>query len=247
MKTIEIGKYKVELYDSIDDLPVLRFHKYNKMLLVDSGVGGDLNDINNHLERAMVYCRTKPDFAIKELENLRQNIFLIMSEINPKHLAFCTLIKTFDKQPFDDLSDEGLKNMLQKIKDISHTDLTAHTEAVKKKIDSELSLYFPGTFDDGAVKEYFDQLKKRTLLILDSIISGGPQQKEINYITDLLITYTRPVSFYGPDSMEIQYDRQFENMCLILSQKLNVDPKKFTVLEYYNAFDYLKKQMKPKK
>ena len=45
--------------------------------------------------------------------------------------------------------------------------------------------------------------------------------------------------------MEVEYDKQFENMCLILSQKLNVQPKGFTVLEYYNAFMFLKKQGKP--
>ena len=39
MKNVQIKGMNVELYDSIEDLPIMRFHKYNKMLLVDAGVG----------------------------------------------------------------------------------------------------------------------------------------------------------------------------------------------------------------
>ena len=47
--------------------------------------------------------------------------------------------------------------------------------------------------------------------------------------------------------VEIQYDKQFENMCLMLSQHLHVNSKSFTVLEYYNAFEYIKEQAKKSK
>jgi hypothetical protein len=247
MKKVKVGKHILEIYDSIDELPVLRFHKYNKMLLIDSGVGSDLNDVNNHVERAMIYLKTNPDLAIKELDNLRQAMFLIMSEVSPNHLAFCTLVKSIDGKPFDDLSDEGLKEMLVKIKDISHTEITAQMEAVKKKIDNELNLYFPSSFEDVTIKEYFDQLKKRTILVLDSIITGESKEREIQKITELLITYTKPHSFNGSNSVEIKHDKEFEDMCLLLSEKLHIDLKKFTVLEYYNAFEYLKKKLKWKK
>lgn len=247
MRTIQIGTHKLEIYDSIDELPVVRFHKYNKFLLIDSGVGSDLNDVNSHIERAMVFCKTNPDHAIKELNNLRQSIHLIMMGINTKHMAFCTLVKSIDGKEFTDLSDEGIKNLLKRLDTISHKEVTAHTEAVKKKIDSELNVYFPGTFEDSTIKEYFDQLRKRTMLILETIITGENKAKEIEELTDYLISFTPPMNFSGTDSMEISYDKQFENMCLIISQKLNVDPKKMTVLEYYNSFEFLKKQMKPVK
>ena len=132
--------------------------------------------------------------------------------------------------------------------DVPIKDLTAQMEAVKKKIDEELQLYFPKLFDDATVKEYYDQLKQRTMLMLDAIIQGDESDKraEIDHITTLLLTYTKPQSFSGSDSMEIQYDKQFENMCLMLSQHLHVNPKSFTVLEYYNAFEYIKQATKPK-
>ena len=53
MRLLQLGKHKVELYDSIEDLPMMRFHKYNKMLLVDAGIGSDLNDFDRHIEKAL--------------------------------------------------------------------------------------------------------------------------------------------------------------------------------------------------
>lgn len=247
MRNLNIGNLKVEIFDSIDELPVLRFHKYNKMLLIDSGIGSDLVDFDNHIERAIRFSRTKPDLVAEELDNLRQLVYFIQSEVSPKHLAFCVLVKSIDGQPFNDLSDDGLQSLLKRFADMPLAEMTAQLEAVKKKIDDELNLYFPGQFDDGAIKEYYDQMKRRTILMLDAIILGQNMESEIDQITTLLITYTKPMSFQGRDSMEISYDKQFESMCLLLSQQLHVKPKEFTVLEYYNAFEYLKRQIKPQK
>ena len=51
MKKVKLGGHKVEIYDSIDELPMVRFHKYSKMLMVDAGVGSDINDFD-----AFVLC-----------------------------------------------------------------------------------------------------------------------------------------------------------------------------------------------
>ena len=50
MKREVINNHIVILYDSIDELPIIRFHKYNKYMLIDSGIGSDLNDINVHID-----------------------------------------------------------------------------------------------------------------------------------------------------------------------------------------------------
>jgi hypothetical protein len=130
--------------------------------------------------------------------------------------------------------------------DVPNKDLTDHMDTVKKKIDEELQTYFPSLFDDSTIKEYYDDLKKRTILMLQAIIKGGTDeaQAEIDKITIALITYNKPNVFSGSDNMEIQHDKSFENMCLLISQKLHVDAKKQTVLEFYNAFEYIKDMMK---
>ena len=57
MKEVKLGKHKVMLYNSIDELPIVRFHRYNKMLLVDAGLGSDLSAIDGHIERAVRFIQ----------------------------------------------------------------------------------------------------------------------------------------------------------------------------------------------
>ena len=208
MKTTKIGNLEVELYDAIDELPIARFHAYNKALLIDAGIGSDLADWDTHIEKTIRFIRVgKPDLAEKELDNLRQNVYFVQTDMSPRYLAFCALVRKVNGTEYNDLSPDGLAKVLELFKDTPNGELTAQLEAVKKKIDEELQLY----------------------------------------LTTLLLTYTKPQSFSGSDSVEIQYDKQFENMCLMLSQHLHVNPKTFTVLEYYNAFEYIKQTTKQAK
>nr|DAR71106.1 MAG TPA: hypothetical protein [Caudoviricetes sp.] len=134
MKTVKIGEYTVEIYDAIDELPMLRFHKYNKMLLVDAGIGSDLQDFDTHIEKAMRYARSKtPELAAIELDNMRQNVYFIQSGLSPKCLAFAVLVKSIDGTPYNDLSDDGLQKVVDMFGDVPIKELTAQMEAVKKK------------------------------------------------------------------------------------------------------------------
>lgn len=251
MKTIDIKGLSVEIYDSIEDLPICRFNKYNKMLLIDAGIGSDLADFDRHIEKTMRYAASPtPNLAITELQNLRQNVYFIQTEMSPRYLAFAVLVKSIDGKPCDDLSDDGLNKIVKLFANIPHSELTAQLDAVKKKIDDELRLYFPRLFDDASLKEYYDKLRHRTIVVLRTIIEGQATEadaKEIDEITAELIMYFNPQVFSGSDGVEVTHDKQFENMCLILSQNLNIDPKKFTVLEFYNAFEYVKEQFKKAK
>lgn len=249
MRKVKIGKFDIELYDSIEELPILRFHKYNKMLLVDSGIGSDLSDFDLHIEKAVRFIKSKsPELALQELDNLRQNVYMIQSGISPKHLSFCCLIKSVDGVEKNDLSDSGLTELLNIISDMPNKETTDLFESVKKKIDDELLIYFPSMFDDSVLKEYYTDMQSRTLLILDGIINGltPDKEKEIEDITNLLLMYNKPKKFNGRENVEIDHDRHFENMCLIISQHLHIDAKRYSVLEYFNAFEYIKKMIKGK-
>lgn len=249
MRTTNIGTHTVVIYDAIEELTIKRFHKYNKMLLVDAGIGSTLADFDAHIQKAMVYARSKtPELAVTELENMRQNVYMIQSALSPRHLAFAALVKTIDGEPCEDLTDEGLQKIVEKFTDVPLNEMTAPFEAVKKKIDDELQLYFPHLFDDASVKEYYDQMRRRTLLMLDNIINGESEKniEEIDRITMELYTYNKPHVFAGSDNLEIQHDKNFERMCVTISQYLHVDPKNYTVLEYYNAFEYVRDLLKAK-
>lgn len=249
MRTTKIGKYNVEMYDAIEELPMQRFHKYNKMLLIDAGIGSDLADFDRHIEKAAIYARSKtPELAATELDNMRQNIYFIQTGLSPRYLAFAVLVKSIDGKECNDLSDDGLQKIVDMFADVPVKDIAAEFSEVKKKIDDELQTYFPRMFDDASVKEYYDELRRRTLVILDSIINGETDEKrtEIERITTELLIYNKPQIFSGTDNVEIAFDKQFEKMCLLLSQHLNINPKKYTVMEYYNAYEYIMEMMKEK-
>ena len=248
MVTVKIGKHTVEMYDTIEELPIMRFHKYQKLLLIDAGIGADINAFDQRIEKTRRFLMDgKTDKAQQELENLRQSVFLIQSGINPKHRAFAALVAKLDGVECGDVSDDGLAKLTETLNDAPESELTAQLDAVKKKIDGELRLYFPGIFADSEIKEYYDLLRKRTLAVLENIIAGKPNPDatpEIEKLTTALITYSNPKAFAGSDGVEIQFDRQFENLCLVLSEQLHVKPKEYSVLEFYNAFDFVQERAK---
>lgn len=247
MRELKIGKHSLKIYDSIEELPIIRHHKFSKLLLVDAHVGSDISDFDAHLERVFRYIRTKKtDLAEKELMTLRQNVFFIQSEVSPKHLAFAALIHTLDGVENNDLSDESLKALVAKISDVTVGELDSIISESKKKLDDELRVYFPQLFGSASVKEYYDKLKKRTLLLIKKLTEGisETEEKDLESLTTDLVLFSDPQSFSGDDNLEIQQDKQFENACLVISQNTHTDPKKFTVLEYYNALFFIKEQSK---
>ena len=117
MKTIELAGHSVMLYDSIDELPIKRFHVYNRYLLVDAGVGSDISDFD----------------AGKELDNLRQNVYLVLSQQNVKHLSLACLVKQIDGVRYDDLSQEGLQKVIEVLGGASVGEVSEAMASVKKK------------------------------------------------------------------------------------------------------------------
>lgn len=215
------------------------------MLLVDSGVGSSIADFDTHMDRLLAYIhRDDKENATKEIENLRQNVFLIRSALSPKHLAFAAIIKDVDGQERNDLSDDGLKETLSLIGDSPIGETDAAMESAKKKIEEELELYFPSLFADSSVKEMYDLMLRRTKMRLYSIIEKTDKTAEINDITDELITYIKPKDFSTEKSVELAADKQFEKICVMISESLHVNPKSYTVMEFYTAFDYLKEKSK---
>ena len=133
MRDIIINKKKLKIYDSIDELPIIRFHKYNKYYLIDTCLGSDISDIDYHIRRSIGYINTNKDLAVTELENLRRALHLINQTINAKHMAYAVLVAEIDGEKRDDLSDEGIKKTLEMLNDIPKGWIDRLIESVKKK------------------------------------------------------------------------------------------------------------------
>lgn len=244
MKSLLINKKIVRVYDSIDEMPIINFQKYNKYLLIDSGVGSDADDIDEHIVKIAKFIKANnTKKALQELQNMRQNMYMVNSEISPKYLAFAALIHSIDGKEVNDLSDDGLKKLLQDLKDIKHSKVIDFLLWLKKKVTSELETYFPGNFVNPKEKEAYDKLKNRTLLVLDSIINSADNTEQIELIDTMMLNMHTPKVFTGSESVEVKYDKQFESTCLLIAQKTNMDARKMTVLQFYSAVDNIKAQI----
>lgn len=247
MKTIELAGHSVMLYDSIDELPIKRFHVYNRYLLVDAGVGSDISDFDNHVERVVQYFKNGDAAnACKELDNLRQNVYLVLSQQNVKHLSLACLVKQIDGVRYDDLSQEGLQKVIEVLGGASVGEVSEAMASVKKKIDDELLLYFPALFDDVRTREYYDIVKRLTLTMLEQVCEGTTEERKekADKMHQQLLLFSRPKVFTGHDGLEVRHDKDFETMCLVISQETGADAKRMTVLEYYNAYEYIKQKAK---
>lgn len=242
MRKLTINNHIYEIYDSIDDMPIVNFQKFNKLLLIDSGLGSDVDSIDSHLVNLAKLIKTDIAKANQEIQNLRQTLYLIAANISPKYLAFTALIRSIDGKINTDLSDDNLKNILESMNEIKHSILMDILLSVKKKLYTELEEYFPNEFNSAKEKESYDKLKKKTILVLESIINNTDNSKEIKKIENEIFNSYKPKNYNGKDSIEIKYDKQFETSCMLISQKVNIDAKKMNVLEFYSALNNIAKQ-----
>ena len=135
MVTFEIGKHTVEMFDGIEELPIVRFHKYQKLLLIDAGIGSDIASFDQRIEKTRRFLMAgKPEKAQQELENLRQCVYMIQNGINPKHRAFAVLVSKIDGVEYNSISDESLDAILTTLQDTPESKLAARLDAAKKKL-----------------------------------------------------------------------------------------------------------------
>lgn len=245
MKQVQLNGHSVRIFDSIDELPIVRFHKYNRMILVDAGIGSDISDFDAHIERVVRYIRKGDnDSAAKELDNLRQNVYMIMQGQSVNDLSFACLVESIDGEACEDLSPEGLQKIVDTLGGVTRKELADAYQSAKKKIDEELALYFPSLFDDVTTREYYDILKRLTVTNLTRIAEGDSDERrqKAEELRERLVLFQKPKVFTGHDGLEVRHDKEFETMCLAITKETGRDAKGMTVLEYYNAYEYLQEK-----
>lgn len=244
MKTIHLNNKTIKLYDCIDELPIINFQKYNKYLLIDAGLGSDANSIDTHIVNIAKYIQKNDRAkAIQELQNLRQSMHLIVSNVSPKYMAFAALIHSIDGKKLDDLSDDNLRSIIEKLNEVPHGFITSVLFDLKKKLSTDLETYFPSEFESAKEKEAYSKLKARTILQLQEIADEIDNAERIDEIDKALFDLKKPRNFAGKTSEEIKYDKQFESACMLISQKAGMNAKKMTTLEFYSVMDNISKQL----
>ena len=245
MQEIKIGNDVIVLYEDIEELPVRNFQKFNKFILVDSGVGSDVAAINNRIARTSGFIKAKKEKeAYAELENLRKSMFLVAEEISPEHLSFTCLISKINGKSFEWKSDADLERTSKALGDIKIGLVRRILNTFKKKVESDLQEYFPKRFNAVSLREQFDKLKKKSLLILDGIIEKNIPTEAIEKIDMYLLMLNKPQVFTGPKGAEVIYDKSFEQLCVYLTDKTSVSMENATTRQFYNALDYAEAKTK---
>ena len=233
------------MYDSIEELPIVRFQKYNKMLMLDAGLGSDVTALDGHLARVSEYIKANDlANAAAEIDNLRQTLFNVQNGLTPHFLSLIPLMAEVDGQAVDDLSDDGLKAVYERLKDVTFGRYEEAAREVKKKIEEEFKAYFNQGSESATSKEYYEMMRRRALLMLDEIADGRDRAEEIREIESQMVRIDKPQVFQGLTNAEVLYDKNFVGCCIAIAQNLNMDAKRMTVLEYYRALEVLEEQQK---
>lgn len=248
MITKIIGKYKVEFYNSIEEMLIPRYIEFNKYLLIESGIGSTPEEIDRNIDKVAAFINAKDkENSLKQIMLLKQNLYFVMEGQSPELMSFACLIKSINGVPSIGLSIEHLERLIDKLKDsLTMKVVREITEDIKKKVEEEFELHFPSLTDSAILKEFYDRLKQRAIHVLRELIEGVDLTEEIMKIDTYLLGQVKPDVFHGKNSKELRYQREFEEMCFILNQNINKEAKSMTVMEFYIAFKMLKKQ-KPKK
>ncbi len=141
MLTKKLNGCTLEMYDSIDSAPIENYINFNRLTMLDSGIGSDLNAVMNHWNAIQRYCASGDTEALnKQLANYRQALAFIVSNVSPGMLSFVTLIHTIDGKVMQDFSDENMGEVLNRLskKGLTVKIVESFLDFVKKKLTPNL-------------------------------------------------------------------------------------------------------------
>lgn len=135
MKTIELGKHKLEIYESIKEMPLNRYIELQSYILQDLGIGSNIDDIQTHMANLNSHlANSRIEDAKLEAQNMFLNFYSMLSQLSFKCMSLGCLVKTIDSK------DIGTsENELNKVKEIvskhsTNEKLTSIVEEVKKNL-----------------------------------------------------------------------------------------------------------------
>lgn len=235
----KINGRKFELYDSIDEMPIKKFHKMNKMLLIDAAVGSDAEAVTERIGRILNYIDKDADKAKTELMNMNQTLFFIMSELNVRHKAFATMVHSVDGNVIYDMTDDRIDSIVDMISNEKVGVINRLIERIKKKIDAEVDMYFPQISQQKGKKNLWESYKMAMYYRLMSIYDDEDRSKAIDEREALLLKEDKVFPFFGKDNYEISYDKQFERSCNAITSRFGVEvTDKMTAYDFFNKLEF---------
>lgn len=132
---ITVGKTELEIYDSIETMPITRYQKFQLYTVLDSDCGQSVNDImNKYAQGAAFINNDMKDKGLAVFENMTTGLYNIMSGLSPKALSFAVLIKSVDGEEKNNLDKTALEELVEDLssKGVTWQTVLDSTEDVKK-------------------------------------------------------------------------------------------------------------------
>lgn len=65
-------------------------------------------------------------------------------------------------------------------------------------------------------------------------------KEEVAKVDDEMFEIFKPKQYDGPNGAEVKFIKSFEDSCNVIAMTIQRDPKKMSVIEYYQAINYIK-------
>jgi hypothetical protein len=129
------GKLKIELYDSIHELPMFRSAVLDRYLNMSFHVPSQVNTLAEGLAKCLQLLEHQETQPAKTLlYNMMYGLHVCTEGIQPRAMALAALIYRINGRVYDDMSDSGLKETLSQIESIPEAILNQHLDSVKKNL-----------------------------------------------------------------------------------------------------------------
>lgn len=240
--------HEIELYDSIQNLPILRFQKFNKYQLMNSDIGNTFEDYDARLSKVLAFLGKGMTLeAIQELENQRQTVYNAYNEFSPILKAFAVMVKRVDEKEYTTYAPDDLQRILEHLNDIGYDIETSfkHLREVKKKVETELQVYFPNFFQKG--NDNMTALRiKRAHKRLEGVL-GANNQKEVYEVEKEILIGDKPNRWnvWIEGNMERQLEVDFHKYLIAVSEHTAIDIKETTTFTFYSIVEHLQEKKKP--
>lgn len=239
--------HEIEIYDTIQKLPILRFQKLNKYQIKASEVGNTFLDYDKRMEKALSFLRKNMvEDAIKELDNQRLTVYNAFNEISPTAYSFAVLVKRIDKVEYIEFAPDDLDAILKHLEGIGFEYFTCVEllREVKKKLDTELSVYYEVFFPKYGESIEVNLRVQRASLMCDEIINNSNEEKHIYDVEREILERDKPNTWnvWKNGNMERSMEVDFTKFAVNVSELSKQSIEDMTVFKFYATLEYLKEK-----
>lgn len=243
-------EHEIEVYDSIDELPIFRYQKFTKYQMMQNDIGDDFADYDARTQKGLDFLKKgMVNEAIQEFNNRRQMVFNAYNEFSAKGKALAVLVKRIDDKIYSDNKKPSPSDLDIVLNDLNNIGFDAKStfETLKEngsKINQQLKFYFPKKFSSRSGQNYLALRIKRINQMVDSVIEQ--KEPDLHDIEKEILMNDLPNSWniHDEGNLERHSEIEFQKLVIAVAKNSNMNMDNMTVKEFYSAIEYLEENSK---